>query len=176
MIFTPTDIPEVMLITPKLFHDDRGYFIENYHQKRFFESGITDIFVQDNESSSQKNTLRGLHFQRAPKAQSKLVRVLEGEIFDVAVDIRPDSPTYLKWVGEFLSFENRRMLFIPAGFAHGFYVTSPQAKVAYKCGALYAPEAEGGLAWNDPAIGIQWPLVSKEMPILSDKDKGWALL
>ena len=176
MQFTPTQFPDVILITPKVFADERGCFTETYHQSRFFEAGIRDIFVQDNESFSQQGTLRGLHFQRDPKAQAKLVRVSEGEIFDVAVDIRPDSPTYLKWVGMLLSAENKQMLYIPKGFAHGFYVTSPTAKVTYKCSEVYAPEAEWGLAWNDPTLNIVWPLVQNRALELSEKDNGWIYL
>ena len=176
MQFTPTQIPDVIVIIPKVFADDRGYFTETYHHPKFSEAGICDIFVQDNESLSQQGTLRGLHFQRAPKAQAKLVRVTEGEIFDVAVDIRPESPTYLNWVGVTLSAQNKHMLYVPKGFAHGFYVTSAVAKVTYKCSDVYAPEAEGGLAWHDPAINIQWPLTDKGLPELSVKDRGWKFI
>lgn len=169
MNFIPTHIPEVILIIPKVFQDARGYFVETYHKHRFVEAGITDTFVQDNESFSTKGTLRGLHFQQPPHEQAKLIRVLDGEIFDVAVDIRPESPTYLKWVTAALNSQNKHMIYIPKGFAHGFYVTSPTAKIAYQCSDFYAPHFEDGLLWNDPQLNIPWPLEGN--PILSEKDK-----
>ena len=164
-----TSIKDVRIIEPTIFGDARGYFMETYNQKDFFEAGITAQFVQDNQSSSTKNVLRGLHFQKS-FPQAKLVRVLNGEVFDVAVDIRAESPTFGKWVGVVLSAENKRQFFIPRGFAHGFLVLSEHAEFAYKCDEFYHPEDEGGILWNDPAIGIQWPLKEGEFPRLSEKD------
>ncbi len=157
----------VFIIEPKVFRDSRGFFMETYNQNRYRESGIHRIFVQDNLSCSVKGTLRGLHFQ-VKHPQAKLVQVITGEIFDVAVDIRPDSPTFGKWAGVYLSDQNRRQLFIPEGFAHGFCVLSETAHFLYKCSDFYAPEDEGGIIWSDPEIGINWPVNN---PIISDKDK-----
>jgi len=168
MQFIPTQISDVILIEPKVFPDDRGFFMESYQKKRFAEAGIHADFVQDNHSKSQQGTLRGLHYQ-IKQAQGKLVRVVAGEIFDVAVDIRKNSPTFGKWVGDHLSAENKRMLWVPPGFAHGFYVTSPEAEVLYKATDYYAPQWERSIAWNDPTIGINWPIGEVE-PILSPKD------
>ncbi len=166
--FIKTSIPDVILIEPKVFEDARGYFFESYQKKRFAEAGIAWEFVQDNQSRSRQGTLRGLHYQiRQP--QGKLVRVISGEIFDVAVDIRRGSPTFGKWVGDYLSAENKRMIWVPPGFAHGFYVTSPEAEVIYKTTDYYAPEWERTIAWNDPTINIEWPIGS-ESPIISTKD------
>lgn len=170
MHFIQTKIQDVILVEPKVFKDSRGYFMETYNQKIFHENGITVEFVQDNMSSSVQGTLRGLHYQLAPYAQGKLVRVTKGRVFDVAVDIRRQSPTFGKWVGIELSEENKRSLFIPPGFAHGFYVLSEMAEFTYKCTALYAPKAERGIIWNDPDIGIAWPLLEKTLN-LSEKDK-----
>jgi dTDP-4-dehydrorhamnose 3,5-epimerase len=170
----PTPIPDVLLIEPKVFADERGFFLESYQKRKFQEAGIEAEFVQDNHSKSCHGTLRGLHYQiRQP--QGKLVRVVSGEIFDVALDIRRHSPTFGRWVGDYLSAENRRMLWVPAGFAHGFYVTSPDAEVLYKASDYYAPEWERSILWNDPAIGIQWP-VQDVQPILSPKDSMGNLL
>ena len=173
-VFIKTAIPDVILIEPKVFEDSRGYFFESYQKKRFLEAGIPWEFVQDNQSRSLRGTLRGLHYQiRQP--QGKLVRVIAGEIFDVAVDIRRNSPTFGRWVGDYLSAGNKRMIWVPAGFAHGFYVTSPEAEVIYKTTDYYAPQWERTISWNDPAIGINWP-VGNVPPILSAKDMAGKLL
>ena len=168
--FTKTQIEGAIIIEPAVFGDERGYFMETYHEQEFAEGGITARFVQDNQSSSTKGVLRGLHFQKE-YPQAKLVRVISGEVFDVAVDIRPNSPTYGKWTGVKLSAENKRQLFIPRGLAHGFLVLSETAEFAYKCDEFYHPEDEGGLAWDDPAVGIVWPLDEGQAPSMSDKDK-----
>jgi dTDP-4-dehydrorhamnose 3,5-epimerase len=165
--FQRLEIPEVVLIEPKVFQDGRGFFMETYKFSDFAAFGITARFVQDNHSRSKKGVLRGLHYQNPPKAQGKLVRVVAGEIFDVAVDIRKGSPTYGRWVGERLSAENKRMLYIPPGFAHGFCVLNEEAEVVYKVTEEYAPEHEAGIIWNDPDIGISWPIAN---PIISEKD------
>ena len=159
-------LPGVFAIEPKVYGDERGFFMESWHRQRYQEAGLVEDFVQDNVSRSSRGILRGLHFQH-PQGQGKLVSVLEGEIFDVAVDIRVGSPNFGRWAGETLSSENHLQLFIPAGFAHGFYVVSENALVAYKCTALYNPEAELSIAWNDPGIGIEWPAGE---PRLSAKD------
>lgn len=170
MKFTPLAIPDVILVEPRVFPDDRGYFLETWHEAKFAAGGIPDRFVQDNHSYSVRGTLRGLHAQlRQP--QGKLVRVIEGEIFDVAVDIRPDSPTLGKWVGEVLSGENFRQLWIPIGFAHGFCVLSETVHLLYKCTDFYRKDDEIGVRWNDPAIGIEWPLPPDTEPLLSDRDR-----
>jgi len=174
MQFIRTAIPDVILIEPKVFPDERGFFLESYQKKKFMEAGITAEFVQDNHSKSQQGTLRGLHYQ-IQQAQGKLVRVILGEIFDVAVDIRKNSPTFGKWVGDYLSAENRKMLWVPPGFAHGFYVTSPEAEVLYKATDYYAPQWERSIRWNDPTVGIKWPTNNTE-PILSPKDAAGKLL
>jgi len=160
-------LPEVLLIEPNRFGDARGYFLETYHQERYAEAGIDGDFVQDNLSRSACGILRGLHFQH-PNDQGKLVYVLAGEVFDVAVDVRVGSPNFGKWTGALLSSEDHRQLWIPPGFAHGFCVTSDTALFAYKCTALYTVADEVGMAWNDPAIGIAWPVAE---PQLSAKDK-----
>jgi len=170
----PTSLPEVLLIKPKVFEDARGFFFESYQRQQFTEAGIPFDFVQDNHSKSQYGTLRGFHYQ-IQKAQGKLVRVISGEIFDVAVDIRKNSPTFGQWVGDYLSALNRKMLWVPPGFAHGFYVTSPEAEVLYKATDYYAPQWERTIAWNDPDINTNWPLKGNT-PILSPKDmKGTSL-
>ena len=169
MQFTPTAIPDVIKITPKVFRDDRGYFFEAYHKGRFEQGGIHTEFVQDNQSFSQKGTLRGLHYQLAPHAQAKLIRTLTGSIFDVAVDIRKNSPTYGLWVSEILTAENQNWLYIPEGFAHGFYVMSDTAMIQYKCSDYYAPDFERSIRWDDPTLNITWPL-NGQPPILSPKD------
>ncbi len=166
--FTETKINGVYVIEQKCYGDNRGYFMETYKKADFDAAGLAYDFVQDNQSSSRKGVLRGLHFQKA-HPQAKLVRVLRGEVFDVAVDLRRDSPTYGQWTGALLSDGNRRQFLIPRGFAHGFLVVSDQAEFAYKCDELYHPEDEGGIAWDDPEIGIAWPEVGEI--ILSEKDK-----
>jgi len=163
---TPLDLPEVLQVEPQVFGDTRGWFMESWNAKRYADAGIPARFVQDNISFSRRGTLRGLHFQH-PHPQGKLVGVLEGEVWDVAVDIRVDSPTFGQWVGCTLSAENRRQLYIPEGFAHGFVVTSETALFHYKCTDMYHPEAEGTVLWNDPALAIAWPV---EAPTLSRKD------
>jgi len=169
MHFIPTDIPEVILIEPEVFGDARGFFMETYHASRFAQAGIQADFVQDNHSGSRQGTLRGLHYQiRHP--QAKLLRVIFGEVYDVAVDIRRTSPNFGKWVGMILSAENKRQIWIPAGFAHGFYILSEWAELVYKVSDLYAPEWERSLLWNDPELGITWPLINQQMPILSKRD------
>lgn len=171
--FVPLVIPEVMVIEPEVFQDARGFFLEAYKSSEFAVHGIADCFVQDNHSRSQLGVLRGLHFQRPPKAQAKLVWVSHGEIFDVAVDIRHGSPTYGQWVGVTLSSENRKMLYVPRGFAHGFCATSTMADVVYKVSEEYAPHTEAGVLWNDPDLAIAWPLAN---PLLSRKDAHYPLL
>lgn len=170
MKFTACRIPDVILIEPRLFGDQRGFFMETYQQKVFAEQGITAHFVQDNHSGSRRGTLRGLHYQ-IQQAQGKLVRVVAGQIFDVAVDLRRSSPTFGQWVGEFLSAENKRQLWIPPGFAHGFYVLSEWAEVVYKASDFYAPQWERTLLWNDPAVGIEWPLEDSAELLISEKDR-----
>ena len=166
--FIETEISGVFVIEPKVFGDNRGYFMETYSEKAFKEAGLEYNFVQDNQSSSKKGVLRGLHFQKT-FPQAKLVRVLKGEVFDVAVDLRKGSKTYGKWVGVYLSEENKKQFMIPRGFAHGFVVTSDYAEFAYKCDEFYHPEDEGGLMFDDKDIGIIWPQVGEI--ILSEKDK-----
>jgi len=169
MKITRTRIPDVLIIEPKVFGDDRGFFFESFNQKIFNEAVGQDIsFVQDNHSKSAKNVLRGLHYQSPPQAQGKLVRVVQGEVFDVAVDIRKGSATYGQWVGEVLSAENNKQIWIPAGFAHGFLTLSESAEFLYKTTDYYAPEFERCIVWNDPTINIKWPLL--QAPILSEKD------
>ena len=166
--FTKTEIPEVILVEPQVFGDERGFFLEAYKKSEFINNGITVDFVQDNHSKSKAKVLRGLHFQTGYSAQAKLVRCIKGEIFDVAVDLRQGSSTFLKWVGYVLSEENKKELFIPAeGFAHGFCVLSDEAEITYKCSNEYNPASESGVIWNDESIKIDWPIKD---PILSDKD------
>jgi dTDP-4-dehydrorhamnose 3,5-epimerase len=169
MKFIRTEIPDVILIEPKVFRDGRGFFMELWKESVFSENGINAKFVQENHSASQKGILRGLHYQ-IKQPQGKLVRVIAGEIFDVAVDLRKKSPHFGKWVGAVLSAENKKMLWIPAGFAHGFYVTSDSAEVVYKCTDYYAPEHERAIAWNDADLGIKWPVAKDASPVLSSKD------
>lgn len=171
MKFEKLEIPEVLMITPKVFEDDRGYFFEAYRENKFKENGLDLKFVQENQSSSAKGTLRGLHYQKEPFSQGKLVRALGGKIFDVAVDIRKNSPTYRKWVGRILSEQNKAMLYIPEGFLHGFYVLSENAIVNYKCTSYYKPEAEASVIWNDESINIKWPLLENMPLIISPKDQ-----
>lgn len=175
MVVTDTKIPDVKIIEPKVFGDKRGFFMETWNQKEFEKhvTGYPVKFVQDNHSKSNKDILRGLHFQ-TENTQGKLVRVVSGEVFDVAVDIRKNSPTFSHWVGVYLSAENQRQLWIPEGFAHGFYVTSQSAEFLYKTTDYYNPTAEVSIAWDDPAIGVEWPLEAK--PMLSDKDEHAASL
>ena len=161
-----TELENVLIIEPQAFGDDRGFFMEIFQKQRYRAAGIEPEFVQDNISHSSRNTRRGLHYQY-PHDQAKLVQVLEGEVYDVAVDIRQGSPTFGRWVGINLSAENRRQFFLPAGFAHGFCVLSATALFLYKCSDFYAPEAEGGICWNDPDLGITWPV---KAPILSERD------
>ena len=168
MNFIKTEIEGGYIIEPKVFGDNRGYFFESYNEKEFKENGLDYTFVQDNQSKSKKGVLRGLHFQKT-YPQAKLVRVLEGEVFDVAVDLRKGSKTYGKWVGVILSSENKRQFMIPRGFAHGFVVLSASATFTYKCDEFYHPEDEGGLMWNDEDINIEWPYEGEVL--LSEKDK-----
>lgn len=165
--FTPTEIPDVVLVEPRLFRDDRGFFFESYHQHKFAEGGIEVPFVQDNHARSAKGTLRGLHYQAMP-GQAKLVRALRGRIWDVAVDIRPGSPTFGNWVAEELDEENPRWIFVPVGFAHG-YVALTDCEVEYKVSAFYDGAQERGIAWDDPDLGVKWPV---DEPILSERDRG----
>jgi len=163
-------IPDVKLIEPDVFGDNRGFFMETYRADQFKEAGIPTNFVQDNMSSSKKGVLRGLHFQKNPYSQGKLVRVVRGEVFDVAVDLRKGSPYFGKWVGDLLSEENKRSLYVPQGFAHGFCVVSIDAVFHYKCTEFYHPEAEGGLRYDDPTVNVEWPL--PDLPkITSPKDE-----
>jgi len=175
MDYIKTAIPDVVIIKPKVFGDHRGFFLETYRQNEFNEFCAPVNFVQDNHSGSSQGALRGLHYQ-LKHTQGKLVRAVIGEIFDVAVDIRQGSPTFGQWVGEILSAENRHQLWIPAGFAHGFYVISEWAEVFYKATDYYAPEWDRGILWNDPAISVEWPLVNGLAPVLSQKDANASLL
>jgi dTDP-4-dehydrorhamnose 3,5-epimerase len=169
-------VPDVLLITPKRPGDERGFFSETYNAKILAEAGFDKTFVQDNHSmSGRRGTLRGLHFQRAPHAQDKLLRVTRGAIYDVAVDIRQGSPTFGQWVGEELSADNWRQLLVPAGFAHGFVTLTEQTEVLYKVTDYYAPQAEGGLAWNDPALGIDWPIDAADVTT-NARDGAWPTL
>ncbi len=168
--FTQLKIKDVILIEPKVFADNRGYFMETYKYSDFSKNGISENFVQDNQSKSSKNVLRGLHYQMPPYGQGKLVRCIKGEIFDVAVDIRENSPTFGQWVGEYISEENRKMLYIPDGFAHGFLTMTDYAEIHYKMTKEYAQEFERGILWNDKDINIQWPINSSNNIILSEKD------
>lgn len=172
MKILPTELPGALLVEPDVFGDARGFFMETWNRDRYAQAGLAANFVQDNLSFSRKGTLRGLHFQN-PQPQGKLVYVLQGEVFDVAVDIRVGSPTFGRWLGVTLSAENKRQFYVPEGFAHGFCVTSDTALFAYKCTDLYNPQTDGGVLWNDPDIGIQWPIAE---PLLSDKDRRAPLL
>lgn len=168
--FIETKIKDLYIIEPRVFGDHRGYFMESYSKRDFHEAGLTMEFVQDNESKSSKGVLRGLHFQ-TKHTQGKLVRVTEGEVFDVAVDLRKGSPTYGQWEGVMLSADNKRQFYVPEGFAHGFLVVSEKAVFNYKCTDFYAPEFDSGLLWNDQEVGIEWPLDGIEEVQLSEKDK-----
>lgn len=170
MKIIPTAIPGALVIEPQVFGDQRGFFMETWNRKKFREAGLDFDFVQDNHSSSVKGTLRGLHYQTV-NTQGKLVRVTAGKVFDVAVDIRRSSPTFGKWVGEILSAENRKMFWVPPGFAHGFLVLSDVAEFQYKCTDFYNPAHEKCIVWNDPQLNIAWPLENGLQPILSEKDK-----
>lgn len=166
LMFTELELPGVILVEPRVFNDPRGFFLETYHGKKYEQAGIMDPFVQDNHSHSKRGTLRGLHYQlKSP--QGKLIYVVSGSIFDVAVDIRKGSPHFGKWVGVSLSAENRRQLFVPRGFAHGFCVLSDQVDVIYKCTDFYAPDDEYGIFWSDGDLGVDWPIGD---PVLSEKD------
>ena len=170
MKFIETHIPDVKIIQPTVLGDQRGYFMETWSQQHFSAGGLEINFIQDNHSHSSQGILRGLHYQ-IKHPQGKLVRVVTGKVFDVAVDIRQDSLTFGQWVGVVLSDENHQMLWVPPGFAHGFYVMSDQADFLYKCTDIYAPEYERCIKWDDAEIGIEWPLVDKQQPLLSEKDK-----
>jgi len=175
MEFIPTTIPEVILIKPVVYGDERGFFMETYQARCFAEAGLPTHFVQDNHSRSRRGTLRGLHYQiRQP--QGKLVRVIAGEVYDVAVDLRRSSPTFGQWEGARLSAENKLQIWVPPGFAHGFYVLSEWAELIYKATDYYAPEWERTLIWNDPQVGISWPLGEGQAPLLSPKDSQGAPL
>jgi dTDP-4-dehydrorhamnose 3,5-epimerase len=167
-----TKLPGVLILEPKVFPDDRGYFLETWNSKRYEQAGIPGFFVQDNISFSRKGILRGLHFQ-CPQSQGKLIQVLSGEVLDVIVDIRVGSPTYSQWIGEVLSESNHRQMYVPPGFAHGYCVTSETALFSYKCTDFYNPATEHGIIWNDPNIGIKWPV---KQPILSTKDEAYPRL
>ena len=172
MKIVKTSLEGVFIIEPAVFLDNRGFFMESYHQERYRQSGIEPIFVQDNLSYSVRGTLRGLHYQH-PHEQDKLVQAVKGEVFDVAVDIRLGSPTFGQWVGTRISEENRRQLYIPEGFAHGFCVLTKTALVMYKCSDVYAPDSEGGIPWSDPDLEIEWPV---KAPMLSKKDSKYPFL
>jgi dTDP-4-dehydrorhamnose 3,5-epimerase len=167
MKVTKLSIPEVLLLEPRAFGDSRGWFLETWQVRRYAEAGVPERFVQDNVSRSQRGVLRGLHYQH-PHGQGKLVQVLLGQVYDVAVDIRVGSPTFGRWVSATLSDENHRQMYIPPGFAHGFCVLSEEAVFSYKCTDFYCPDCEGGVLWNDPEIGIEWPIAE---PRLSEKDR-----
>lgn len=169
---TPCYIEGLYVIEPTVFKDERGYFVETYNQNDMKEAGLDMVFVQDNQSMSTRGVLRGLHFQKQ-FPQGKLVRVVRGKVFDVAVDLRSDSKTYGKWFGVELSAENMKQFYIPEGFAHGFLVLSDEAEFCYKCTDFYHPGDEGGLAWNDPEIGVEWPLEEGVDLIISEKDQKW---
>jgi dTDP-4-dehydrorhamnose 3,5-epimerase len=171
--FETAALPGVVIIEPRVFADGRGFFMETYKHSDFAAAGLPAAFVQQNHSRSVRGTLRGLHLQREPKAQGKLVRAIEGEIFDVAADVRPDSPTFRQWIGVVLSAENRRSLFVPAGYAHGFCVLSAEAQVIYMTTEEYAPELEWGIRWDDPTLAIDWPVTA---PVLSPRDSRWPWL
>lgn len=168
--FVETKIKDLYIIEPTVFGDNRGYFMETYNKIDFFEAGLTMEFVQDNESKSKKGVLRGMHFQ-TKHTQGKLVRVTEGEVYDVAVDLRKGSPTFGQWEGVLLTDENKKQFYVPEGFAHGFLVKSDTATFNYKCTDFYAPEYDSGLLWNDEEVGIKWPIEGIENILLSEKDK-----
>lgn len=169
--FSAVSIPGILVIEPKAFEDDRGFFMEFYNKNEFANDGFTELFVQDNHSRSRKGVVRGLHYQINPTAMGKLVKVLRGKIFDVGVDIRQGSPTFGKWHGEILSDINQKMLYFPPGFAHGFLALTDYSEVIYKCTGMYSSKDERAILWNDPEIGINWPVDQVEKLIVSDKDK-----
>jgi dTDP-4-dehydrorhamnose 3,5-epimerase len=169
--FEPTRLPEVVLIKPRIFADARGFFFETWNEQQFERAGIPQHFVQDNHSRSGRNTLRGLHYQ-IQQAQGKLVRVSRGEVFDVAVDIRRGSPRFGQWVGAHLSDSNHHMLWVPAGFAHGYLALTEDVDFLYKCTDFYAPQHERVIRWNDPKLGVKWPMPAGAVPVLSDRDRG----
>jgi dTDP-4-dehydrorhamnose 3,5-epimerase len=169
MPFLTTDIPDLLIFEPVVYKDNRGYFFESYNEQTFFREGVTNHFVQDNQSYSTYGVIRGLHYQLDPHAQSKLVRVLQGRILDVAVDLRRSSPTYGKWIAVELSADNKRQLMLPRGFAHGFSVLSETAEVSYKCDGLYHKESEGGIRYDDPQLHIDWQIPA-ELAVVSAKD------
>jgi len=171
--FSRSSIPEVIVIDPRVFSDERGFFMETYKRSEFAAQGIQETFVQANHSKSTRGTLRGLHYQKSPKAQGKLVRALAGEIYDVAVDLRRGSAMFGQCVAVTLSAENKRMLYVPTGFAHGFCVISAEAEVQYMTTEEYAPDCESGVIWNDPSLGIEWPFAE---PVLSPRDRAWPRL
>lgn len=175
MQFIKTELPGVVLLEPRIFEDQRGFFFESYRKQSFIDAGISLDFVQDNHSRSRQGTLRGLHYQ-IQQSQGKLVRVVAGEIFDVAVDLRRSSSMFGKWVGNYLSADNKKQLWIPPGFAHGFYVVSEWAEFVYKTTDYYAPQWERTLLWNDPTINIEWPIARESVPFLSPKDTAGVLL
>jgi dTDP-4-dehydrorhamnose 3,5-epimerase len=168
--FEETSLPGVIIVTPEVFSDERGFLMETYKSSEFQQGALATSFVQENHSRSSRGTLRGLHYQRPPKAQAKLIRVIAGEIYDVAVDIRKGSATFGKWVGTRLTADEPRMIFVPAWCAHGFCVVSAEAEVIYKMTAEYAPELEGGVRWDDPSLAIPWPTPN---PVLSGRDRRW---
>ena len=171
--FIPSEIPEVILIDPPVVGDERGFFMESYKRSEFAAFGIIERFVQSNHSKSRKGILRGLHYQKNPKAQAKLVRALTGEVYDVVLDLRRGGPSFGKWMAVILSAENKKMLYIPAGFAHGFCVTSADAEILYMTTEEYAPHLEAGVLWSDPDVAIKWPTTE---PTLSPRDRAWPLL
>ncbi len=168
--FIGTELNDLFVIEPRVFSDARGFFLETYKESEFREAGITENFTQDNHSLSSKGVLRGLHFQRDPHSQGKLVRVVSGAVWDVAVDLRRDSSSYMKWFGLELSSKNMKMMYIPPGFAHGFLTLKDNTHFLYKCTAEYAPEADGGVRWDDPDIAVKWPLEEGLVPEVSEKD------
>jgi dTDP-4-dehydrorhamnose 3,5-epimerase len=167
-VFTPLEISDVILVVPGIFNDERGFFMESYKESDFINNGLNHKFVQDNHSLSKKGVLRGLHYQKNPRAQGKLVRVINGSVLDVAVDIRRNSPTFRKWIAIELSEENNKMLYIPAGFAHGFLSLTDDVHLLYKCTNEYDHELDSGIRWDDPELGINWKI---ENPIVSEKDR-----
>lgn len=171
MKFKKLAIPEVILAEPEVFYDERGFFMETRQARRFVEAGISADFVQDNHSLSARGTLRGIHYQ-IKHPQGKLLRVISGEIFDVAVDLRQSSPSFGKWVSQLLSAENKKIIWVPPGFGHGFYVVSEKAELVYSCTDYYAPDWERTIVWNDPELAIAWPLPGGEAPLVSEKDRG----
>ena len=171
--FSRLELPEVILVDARVFPDERGYFMETYKQSEFRQNGIVEAFVQSNHSHSSRLTLRGLHYQKSPRAQGKLLRVVRGAVFDVVVDIRKGSPRYGRWTGIELSAENKKILYVPSGFAHGACVTSDEADLLYMVTEEYAPECEAGVIWNDPAIAVAWPVKN---PLLSARDRAWPRL